>query len=158
MGQLIVHDVTRPLFACIWVTRHTQRGRVWCHAYMPVVASLIGSLPVTSNMVVLSHTQGLTNQVPDLSSHLIPYSRKLSREKTFANFKVREPSAKVFSTNFWGMLHSFMLSFKKSVNVFSMKFSLPTNLRKFSPSKIYRYKQLCSWSNSIVSGHSDCPY
>ena len=33
----------------------------------------------------------------------IPYSGKLSREKTFANFEVREPSAKVFSTKFWGM-------------------------------------------------------
>ena len=30
----------------------------------------------------------------------IPYSRKLSREKTFANFEVREPSAKVFTTKF----------------------------------------------------------
>ena len=30
----------------------------------------------------------------------IPYSGKLSREKTFTNFAVLEPSAKVFSTKF----------------------------------------------------------
>ena len=32
----------------------------------------------------------------------IPYSGKLSREKTFADFAVLELSAKVFSAKFWG--------------------------------------------------------
>ena len=31
---------------------------------------------------------------------LIPYSGKLSREKTFTNFAIFQPSAKVFSTKF----------------------------------------------------------
>ena len=39
---------------------------------------------------------------------IIPYSRKLSKEKTFANFEVRELSTKVFSmSKFWGMPHPF---------------------------------------------------
>ena len=46
---------------------------------------------------------------------------------------------KVFSTKFWGMPHPLMLSFKQSVKVFSVKFSLPIDPRKFSPSKVYRY-------------------
>ena len=58
-------------------------------------------------------------------SNIIPYSGKLLREKTFANFEVREPSAKVFSTKFWGMPHPLMFGFKQSVKVFSVKFSLP---------------------------------
>ena len=33
---------------------------------------------------------------------VIPYSGKLSREKTFADFAVLELSAKVFSAKFWG--------------------------------------------------------
>ena len=69
----------------------------------------------------------------------VPYSGKLSREKTFMNFEVREPSAKVFSTKFWGMPHPLMFGFKQSVKVFSVKFSLPTDPQKFSPSKVYRY-------------------
>ena len=32
----------------------------------------------------------------------VPCSGKLSREKTFADFAVLEPSAKVFSAKFWG--------------------------------------------------------
>ena len=32
-----------------------------------------------------------------------------------------------------------MIGFKQFVKVFSAKFSLPTNPRKFSPSKVYRY-------------------
>ena len=69
----------------------------------------------------------------------IPYSGKLSREKTFANFEVQEPSAKVFSMKFWGMPHPLMFGFKLSMKVFSVKFSLPTDPRNFSPSKVYRY-------------------
>ena len=36
----------------------------------------------------------------DLTLELIPYSGKLSREKTFTNFAIFQPSAKVFSTKF----------------------------------------------------------
>ena len=35
-----------------------------------------------------------------------------------------------------------MIGFKQSVKVFSAKFSLPTDPRKFSPSKVYRYTVL----------------
>ena len=71
-------------------------------------------------------------------SHIL-YSGKILREKTFANFEVQEPSAKVFSTKFWGMPHPLMFGFKQSVKVFSVKLSLPTDPQKFSPSKVYRY-------------------
>ena len=69
----------------------------------------------------------------------MPYSGKLSREKTFADFEVLEPSMKVFSAKFGGVPHPSMIGFKQSVKVFSVKFSLPTDPRKFSPSKVYRY-------------------
>ena len=35
-----------------------------------------------------------------MKSWIIPYSGKLSREKTFTNFAIFQPSAKVFSTKF----------------------------------------------------------
>ena len=69
----------------------------------------------------------------------IPCSGKLLREKTFANFEVWEPSAKVFSTKFWGMPHPLMFGFKQSVKIFSVKLSLPTDPWRFSPSKVYCY-------------------
>ena len=46
---------------------------------------------------------------------------------------------KVFSAKFGGMPHPPMIDFKQSVKVFSTEFSLPTDLRKFSPSKVYCY-------------------
>ena len=46
---------------------------------------------------------------------------------------------KVFSAKFGGMPHPPMIGFKQSVKVFSAKFSLPTDPRKFSPSKVYCY-------------------
>ena len=46
---------------------------------------------------------------------------------------------KFFSMKFGGVLHPPMIGFKQSVKVFSAKFSLPTDPRKFSPSKVYRY-------------------
>ena len=49
---------------------------------------------------------------------------------------------KVFSVKFGGVLHPPMIGFKQSVKVFSAKFSLPTDPRKFSPSKVYRYTVL----------------
>ena len=80
----------------------------------------------------------------------VPYSGKLSREKTFANFEVLGPSAKVFSaksavipTNWWG---------KQSTKVFSANFLFSTNSRKFSPSKVSRYTvSLMSYMYSAVS-------
>ena len=46
---------------------------------------------------------------------------------------------KFFSAKFGGVPHPPMIGFKQSVKVFSAKFSLPTDPRKFSPSKVYRY-------------------
>ena len=86
------------------------------------------------------HT-GNAERVPNhaLLSQVLLYSGKLSREKTFVDFEVWEPSAKVFSAKFGGMPHPPTIGFKQSVKVFSVKFSLPTGPWKFSPLKIYRY-------------------
>ena len=83
----------------------------------------------------------------------IPYSGKLSREKAFVNFEVWEPSAKVFSTKFWGMPHPLMCGFKQSMKVFSVKFSVPTDLRRFSPSKVYCYMviKFCPQGNRCLT-------
>ena len=70
---------------------------------------------------------------------VIIYSGKLSREKTFADFEVWDPSAKVFSMKFWGMPHPLMFGFKQSMKVFSVEFSLPMDPRKLSSSKVYHY-------------------
>ena len=49
----------------------------------------------------------------------VPYSGKLSREKTYTNFAIFQPSAKVFSKKFWACHTHYATSF----NI----------LRKFSP-------------------------
>ena len=46
---------------------------------------------------------------------------------------------KIFSAKFEGVAHPPMIGFKQSMKVFSMKFSLPTDLRKCSPSNVYHY-------------------
>ena len=53
----------------------------------------------------------------------IPYSRKLSSEKTFTNFAVLEPPVKVFSTKFGCAVPSYD-RFWHSAKVFSAKWSL----------------------------------
>ena len=73
--------------------------------------------------------------------------RKLSRISRF-----ERPSAKVFSAKFGGVPHPLMIGFKQSVKVFSAKFSLPTDPRKFSPSKVYRYT-VCAFE-SFISVHT----
>ena len=50
-----------------------------------------------------------------------------------------ESDPRKFSPRNLGMLHPFMFGLKQSVKVFSVKFSLPTDPRKFSPSKVYHY-------------------
>jgi len=69
----------------------------------------------------------------------IPYSGKLSREKTFANFVVLWLFAKVFSTKFWGVGVLWHGKNEQSVKVFSVKIVFFTNSRRFSPSKLFRY-------------------
>ena len=58
---------------------------------------------------------------------LVPYSRKLSREKTFTNFMVLEPPAKVFSSKFGCAVPTYN-RFKHSAKVFSVKWSLLIDL------------------------------
>ena len=88
-----------------------------------------------------------------LSWNHIPYSGKLLREKTFVFFAVSEPSVKVFSAKFcnpqcacWvyaGALrmregHTYIIiGTEQSAKVFSAKFSLCNEMRKFSPSKVF---------------------
>ena len=58
----------------------------------------------------------------------IPYSRKLSREKTFTNFVVLEPPAKVFSLKFGCAILTYSCT---------LGFSIP---RKFSPRNGHTYQ------------------
>ena len=57
------------------------------------------------NIIMVRKGEGITskskyNACSVTTCALLPYSRKLSREKTFTNFAVLEPPAKVFSTKF----------------------------------------------------------
>ena len=75
---------------------------------------------------------------PTIINVATPYSRKLSREKTFANFTVLWLSAKVFSVKLGGVV-SFGTASEQSAKVFSAKIVFFTNLWKFSPLKVSRY-------------------
>ena len=57
---------------------------------------------------------------------MIPYSGKLSREKTFTNFTVLEPPTKVFSTKFRHGIPTYE-RFYHSAKVFSVKWPLLTD-------------------------------
>ena len=71
----------------------------------------------------------------------IPYSGKLSREKTFINFTVWWLFTKVFLWNL-GVWHLWHCKSKQSTKVFSVKIVVFTNSRKFSKSKVFRYTVL----------------
>ena len=73
------------------------------------------------------------DSVTRLFLHGIPYSGKLSREKTFTNFVVLWLCAKVI---FW------CSKSEQSAKVFSAKIVFFTNSRKFSPLKVSRYTVL----------------
>ena len=68
----------------------------------------------------------------------LPYSEKLLREKTFANFAVLWLYAKVFSVKFgvWRPLAWQKRAIRES---FLRKDRIFTNLQTFSPSKVYCY-------------------
>ena len=68
-----------------------------------------------------------------MSTH-IPYSGKLSREKTFAFFAVSESSAKVFSANFVGSDHLYGRT-SNPRKCFLRNVSLPPNRGSFLPRK-----------------------
>ena len=106
--------------------------------------------------------------------HYVPDSGKLSREKTFTNFAVLEPPAKVFSTKFGRTVPNYV-RFWHSAKVFSAKWPL-LPIRESFLSKVSRYtvyriyicmtsaRDLFSWSNyantaraCMMSAHS-CGY
>ena len=74
-----------------------------------------------------SVTGGTHTHIHEYLHHIhtacIPYGRKLLREKTFANFAVLWPFMKVFSVKFGNMA--------------SFGAAQASNLRKFSPQKLY---------------------
>ena len=74
----------------------------------------------------------------------IPYSGKLSRKKTFANFAVLWLFAKVFSWSL-GAWRLWRGTSEQSVKVFSAKIVFFANSRKFSPSKVSRYTVGVDW-------------
>ena len=80
---------------------------------------------------------------------LLPYSGKLPREKTFANFKVLPLFVKVFSAKLGGMASFGSDTSEQSVKVFSAKILFPPNLAKvFSLESLL----LCSRVATIFKG------
>ena len=69
----------------------------------------------------------------------ILYSGKLLREKTFANFAVLWLFAKFFSAKFGDVVFFGAAQASNPQKVFSAKIVFFTNLRKFSPSKVFHY-------------------
>ena len=70
---------------------------------------------------------------------VVPYSGKLSRKKTLANFTVLWLFAKVFLCENWGHDVLWRSKSEQSAQVFYAKIIFFTNLHKFSPSKVFRY-------------------
>ena len=79
----------------------------------------------------------------------IPNSRKLSGEKTFANFEILWLFVKAYSTNCGACVPSFHGT---SEQFFSAKILFSTNLWKFSPTKVSRCTAV-SVSNVDCSKH-----
>ena len=71
----------------------------------------------------------------------LSYSRKISREKTFANFAVLWLFAN-FSLQNVGAWCPLACKSEQFAKVFSVKIVIFTNSQKFSPSKVFRYTVL----------------
>ena len=71
----------------------------------------------------------------------VPYSGKLSREKTFTNFEVLQLFLKVFSLKLRGLASFGSDTSEQSVKVFSVKILFPPNREIFLPRKflVIRY-------------------
>ena len=78
----------------------------------------------------------------------IPYSLKLLRKKTFANFEVSWLFAKVFSAKYGGVV-SFSGTSKQSAKFFCTKIFFSTNSQKFSLMKVSHYTVIC-WCSAIT--------
>ena len=72
------------------------------------------------------------------TTYIVPYSGKLSREKTFANFMVLWLYTKVFSVKF-GAWCPLVLQKRAIRESFPHENRIFTNLQKFFPSKVSRY-------------------
>ena len=59
--------------------------------------------------------------------------------ENFRGFRGLRAIHESFLCEIWGCATTTYDCFKQSVKVFSAKFSLPTDPRKFSPSKVFRY-------------------
>ena len=72
----------------------------------------------------------------------LPYSRKLSREKTFVNFTVLWLFAKVFSTKFGDVATFGAAQVSNPHKFFFHEIVISLIREKFSPSKAFRYTVL----------------
>ena len=81
----------------------------------------------------------------------IPYRGKLLRAETFMNFAVLEPPTKVFSSEFWHAIPTYV-RFLHSMKVFSAKWSLLPDPRRFPPLKISHYTVLV-WCSVLTQCH-----
>ena len=87
------------------------------------------------SLLLCNHCCKYTMMELELSRY-VPYSRKLSREKTFVNsVAIREN----FLREIWGCGVLWGSKTEQSVRVLSAKIILFTNLWMFSPSKVSRY-------------------
>ena len=77
----------------------------------------------------------------------LPYSRKRSRKKTFANFAVLWRFVKSFLREICGRGILWRGRSEQSTKVFAAKVVFFTNLRKFSPLKVFCYtvSELLAW-------------
>ena len=71
--------------------------------------------------------------------HVIPYNGKLSKEKTFADFEIGEPSAKVFSAKFLGHAAPTYDWFQAICESFLSEILTFYGSAKVSPSKVVQY-------------------
>ena len=108
----------------------------WSHCAPTACA---GTLSVHGQSPTKKQHSHVTLCVPPWFVDLIPYSGKLLREKTFANFAVCGYSWKF---SLWNLGRGILWrgTSKQSVEAFPMKIVFFTNSRKFSLSKVSRYK------------------
>ena len=74
-----------------------------------------------------------------MHAYYILYSGKFSREKTFTDFEVQEPSAKVFFAEFGGRTALTYGWFQATCESFLREILTSYGSVKFSPSKVYCY-------------------
>ena len=83
----------------------------------------------------------------------IPYSRKLSRKKTFANFSF-VAVCESFLHEIWRCGILWRGTSKQSTKVCSTKIIFFTDSRKFSPSKVSRYTVIIGTESTVIDCES----